>query len=103
MRQITEWINTHIGFDGLLHITVSALICCLFKHIIGGTPAVCLTCIFGLGKEFYDKYTGKGTSELKDLICDSFGILIGVLWHNNIIVQWQKGVRMFDMWVVTIT
>ena len=31
-------------------------------------------------KEAYDKISGKGCAEWKDIICDNIGILIGILW-----------------------
>ena len=42
--------------------------------------AVVITAVVGVAKEFvYDKWLKKGTFEIKDLVCDLIGILIGCL------------------------
>ena len=41
--------------------------------------AALITLAIGVGKEIYDKVSGKGCSEWGDLLADVVGILIGVL------------------------
>lgn len=38
-----------------------------------------ITLAIGIGKEVYDKVSGKGYAEWEDLLADLVGILIGVL------------------------
>lgn len=41
--------------------------------------AALATLCVGIGKEIYDKISGKGNPELMDIIYDCVGILIGIL------------------------
>ena len=75
-----DFILKLIGTDGLLHFTI----CLVLSNILYafGLPVWCvLTLVIGIGiaKEIYDKVTGKGSAEWKDLICDILGTLLGVL------------------------
>ena len=75
-----NWLQKHVGFDGLLHIVVVAFLSVLLK--LFGCPVLfcALICLAaGITKELYDLISQKGTAELKDLICDVIGILIGLL------------------------
>lgn len=65
--------------DKLKHIVVSAIIAVLLNLILPWWVAGLLTLAIGVGKEVYDKVTGKGHAEWKDLVADLVGILIGVL------------------------
>lgn len=76
MNKFIEWVKTNIGFDGLLHFFISAILSVILKYIIGILPAILIVLTIGLGKEYYDKKYG--TPELKDLILDILGIFVGV-------------------------
>lgn len=79
MNKFIDWVKTKIGFDGLLHIVLSAIMVGILKHIIGALLAVIVVALIGIGKEFYDVRTGRGCAEFKDVNCDLAGILIGVI------------------------
>lgn len=79
IQKISNWVRERIGFDGLLHIVLSAIMVGTLKHIIGALLAVAVVALIGIGKEFYDVRTGKGCAECKDLVCDVVGIIIGAV------------------------
>lgn len=73
-------IITYIGQDGLLHIILSSLIAAILSLFLPIWIAAIITFAIGLAKELvYDLWLKKGTCELKDLICDVVGIIIGIL------------------------
>lgn len=73
-------IITYIGQDGLLHIVLSSLIAAILSLFLPIWVAAIITFAIGLAKELvYDLWLKKGTCELKDLICDVAGIIIGIL------------------------
>ena len=65
--------------DKYKHIVVSAIICVALKLFLPWWVAALITLAIGVGKEVYDKVSGKGCAEVKDIVCDIVGILIGVL------------------------
>ena len=65
--------------DKLLHIVVSAIIMVVLGLILPTWVAALATLCVGIGKEIYDKSSGKGCCECMDIVCDCIGILIGVL------------------------
>ena len=68
-----------MGSDGMMHVILSAVIATLLNLFLPWYFAG-LACLFvGVGKEIYDKVSGKGCSENKDIVCDIVGILIGIL------------------------
>lgn len=76
---INKIIN-YFGIDGLAHIIVCNVLVSIIAIIIPLWIAVIITIIIALGKEYiYDKKLGKGTCEIKDLIADGIGIIIGCL------------------------
>ena len=73
-------IMAYIGQDGLLHIVFSSLIAVVLSLFLPIWLAAIITFAIGLAKELvYDLLLKKGTFELKDMICDAVGIIIGVL------------------------
>jgi uncharacterized protein YfiM (DUF2279 family) len=78
VQKINDWVRKSIGFDGLLHIVLSAIMVGALKHIMGALGAVAVVALIGIGKEIYDRRT-KGCAEFKDLVCDLTGIMVGVL------------------------
>lgn len=65
--------------DKLLHVVASAVIMVVLGLALPTWVAALATLLVGIGKEVYDKVTGKGCCEWMDLVCDCIGILIGVL------------------------
>lgn len=78
IQKMSDWVRERIGFDGLLHIVLSAIMVGTLKHIIGALGAVAVVALIGIGKEIYDRRT-KGCAEFKDIACDLVGIMIGVI------------------------
>lgn len=68
-----------LGFDGLKHIVVSAIIITILNIFLPMWLSATITLVIGVGKELYDKISGKGCAEWKDIVCDIIGIIIGVL------------------------
>lgn len=68
-----------IGSDGMKHIILSAILTVVAKWLLPVCVAVALVFLIGIIKEVYDKISGKGCAERKDIICDIIGIVIGVL------------------------
>jgi len=65
--------------DKYKHIVVSAVIAVVLNLFLPWWAAAGITFAIGVGKEVYDKVSGKGHSEWKDLLADVVGILIGIL------------------------
>jgi putative lipoprotein len=65
--------------DKYKHIVVSAIITVVLNLILPWWVAGLVTLSIGVGKEVYDKVSGKGCAEWKDLLADVIGILIGIL------------------------
>lgn len=68
-----------IGADKLKHIVVSAIIAVALNLFLPWWVAALITLAIGVGKEVYDKVSGKGHPEWKDLVADVVGTIIGVL------------------------
>lgn len=68
-----------IGTDGMKHIILSAILTVVAKWLLPVWVAVALVLLIGIIKEIYDRVSGKGCAEWKDIICDIIGILIGIL------------------------
>lgn len=65
--------------DKLKHIVVSAIIAVALNLFLPWWVAGLATLSIGIGKEVYDKVSGKGHAEWVDLLADLVGILIGIL------------------------
>lgn len=65
--------------DKYKHIMVSAIIMVALNLFLPWWIAALITFAIGIGKEIYDKVSGKGCAEWGDLIADLVGILIGIL------------------------
>ena len=65
--------------DKLKHIVVSAIIVVALNLFLPWWVAGLITLAIGVGKEVYDKVSGKGHAEWKDLLADFVGILIGIM------------------------
>ncbi len=65
--------------DKLKHALVSAIIAVVLSLFLPWWGAALITLAIGIGKEVYDKVSGKGCAEWLDLLADIVGIIIGVL------------------------
>lgn len=65
--------------DKYKHIVVSAIIAVALNLFLTWWVAGLVTLAIGVGKEVYDKVSGKGCAEWSDLAADVVGILIGIL------------------------
>ncbi len=66
------------GYDGLKHLVLSMLITKVLLLFLPIYLAVLITLVISISKEVYDKISGRGCAEWKDVICNLIGILIGV-------------------------
>ena len=72
-------LKSLLAEDKLRHIIVSAIIAVVLNLILPWWVAGLLTLAIGVGKEVYDKLSGKGHAEWKDLVADVVGVVIGIL------------------------
>lgn len=86
VQRLSDFVKKHAGFDGLLHFAVCAIMTAMIKAMAepllaekGALLAVIVVSMVGIGKEIWDRRTGKGCAEFKDLVCDVVGIMIGVI------------------------
>lgn len=87
MKDFIKTMWSKIRVDGLLHIETSFVLFFFFAKLSSliipswdkVAMGVILSLLVGVGKEIYDRRTGKGTAEKHDLICDIFGVFIAVL------------------------
>lgn len=68
-----------IGYDGMKHIILSAILTVVAKFLLPLWVVCPLVFAIGIAKEIYDKVSGKGCAELKDIACDVVGVIIGAL------------------------
>ena len=68
-----------IGEDGMKHIILSSVLATVIKTILPWWVAGVITMAIGVGKEIYDYKTGKGHAQVKDIIADLIGVIIGVM------------------------
>ena len=68
-----------VGFDGCKHIILSAILTVVGKFLLPLWVVCPLVFAIGIAKELYDKVSGKGCAELKDVACDVAGVIIGAL------------------------
>lgn len=72
-------MNRLLTEDKLKHIVVSAIIAVALNLFLTWWVAGLITLAIGVGKEVYDKVSGKGHPEWKDLVADVVGIVIGIM------------------------
>lgn len=65
--------------DKLLHVVVSATVTALLSHIVPFVGLLLIMTLIFIGKETYDKLSGKGSAEWKDIVADYVGFIIGVI------------------------
>lgn len=66
------------GYDGCKHIIVSATISSVLSLALPTLYVTLIVTIIGVTKELYDKLSGRGTAEWKDILCNAIGLLIGI-------------------------
>ena len=70
----------YFGSDGLLHIIVCCAIVSVLSLVTPLWVSVSITAAIGAAKELiWDKLLHRGSFEVKDLIADAIGILLGIL------------------------
>lgn len=79
MEKIHDWLLGMMGTDGMAHCLLSAALTALLGVFFPWWLAVIAVLMAGIAKEAYDKYIGKGSMEIKDLMCNIIGIIIGAL------------------------
>ena len=79
INKISNFLKSTIGFDGLLHFAISAILMSTLKHIVGWLIAFIIVMFIGFFKEGYDKISDKGEPELRGLFCNACGVIVGLL------------------------
>ena len=74
MKKLIKWIRR----DGLLHLTVSALLVIAISVLLPVWLSALIALLIGIGKEIWDKYHG-GACNWHDVICDVAGIAVGLI------------------------
>ena len=75
MGKILAWFGT----DGLAHVLVSLVLCAVLAAFLPWWAAVIITLAVGVAKEFvWDLWLKRGTCDLKDIVCDIAGTLLGI-------------------------
>ena len=70
---------TLMGTDGMKHFIISATLTALLTLILPWYWAALITLAVGLVKEAYDRVSGRGMAEWKDVLCNLAGIIIGAI------------------------
>lgn len=73
--KILNWFGT----DGLAHVLVSLVLCAVLAVFLPWWAAMIITLAVGVAKEFvWDLWLKRGTCDLKDIVCDIAGTLLGI-------------------------
>ena len=78
-QKINDWIVEAMGYDGIVHCLISALLTALIGIFTPWWLAAIIVLVIGAAKELYDKWSGKGNAEVQDMMCNIIGIIIGAL------------------------
>lgn len=77
---MVQFFINYFRADGLAHIIVCSVIVSLLSLIIPVWIAIAVTATIGIGKELiWDKLLHRGSFEVKDLIADCIGIILGII------------------------
>lgn len=68
-----------MGTDGMKHFILSATLTALLALILPWYWAAIITLAVGAAKETYDRVSGKGSAEWKDVLCNLAGTIIGAI------------------------
>lgn len=77
MKYLNRLFNL-AGYDGLKHLVLSMLITKVLLLFLPLYLAILIALVISISKEVYDKISGKGCADWKDVICNLLGILIGI-------------------------
>lgn len=77
MKYLNRLFNL-AGYDGLKHLVLSMLITKVLLLFLPLYLAILIALVISISKEVYDKISGKGSADWKDVICNLLGILIGI-------------------------
>lgn len=72
-------IKNYVRIDGLLHIETCFIIYVIMNALFTWWVALLMTVAAAVGKEIYDRVSGKGTAEWHDVFCDAAGLLLAIL------------------------
>lgn len=78
MKYINKLFD-YVAIDGCKHIILSAVMTVVLNIFLPTWAAGLIALGIGVAKEFYDYKTGYGQVQVKDVVCDVIGVLIGVL------------------------
>lgn len=78
MKYINQLFDL-VALDGCKHIILSALITVILNIFLPIWASALITAALGGLKEYYDYKSNTGYVQIKDIICDVVGILIGCL------------------------
>jgi glycopeptide antibiotics resistance protein len=89
LRKLLEAIKPEgIGLDKVYHafLSFSSFICfCMAFEILSGAPKIALSgllvLLLGIGKEYHDKVSEKGTPDIEDVFANTVGVLLGILLY----------------------
>jgi hypothetical protein len=70
---------TLMGTDGMKHFILSATMTAILALGLPWHWASLITLTAGLGKEVYDRLSGRGMAEWKDVLCNLAGTIIGAI------------------------
>jgi len=72
-------IINRIGIDKILHVLVSLVLMLEFQRFLPVWGALTVVLAIGIIKEIYDKVSGKGTPDWRDIVADCIGIILGLI------------------------
>lgn len=72
-------IINRIGIDKILHVLVSLVLMLEFQRFLPVWGALTVVLAIGIIKEIYDKVSGKGTPDWRDIVADCIGIVLGLI------------------------
>lgn len=72
-------IINRIGVDKILHVLVSLVMMLEFRRFLPVWGALTVVLAIGIIKEIYDKVSGKGTPDWRDIVADCIGIVLGLI------------------------
>jgi hypothetical protein len=78
MKYLNEFFE-FIALDGCKHIILSAVMAAVLNIFLPTWAAALIALAVGGLKEYYDYKSGTGQVQVKDVVCDVIGVLIGVL------------------------
>lgn len=78
MERLT-YICSYLGYDGVAHLLVSLILVEIMNIWLSCWLSALIVLAIGVIKEIYDKLSGTGTPQVKDLIADVIGVFLGLL------------------------